>query len=98
MDNNIYLEIYEFVLQKYPKTLSHYPGIITINIESIPEDKCGLISIIDSVSDDKKIRSCDTINGMLTTANDNIEYIVDIFLKLPRNFIKFLWKFHGNFI
>jgi hypothetical protein len=78
MDNNIYLEIYEFVLQKYPKTLSHYPGIITINIESIPEDKCGLISIIDSVSDDKKIRSCDTINGMLTTANDNIEYIEPI--------------------
>jgi hypothetical protein len=78
MENNIYLEIYEFVLQKYPKDMTYNPGIITINIESILEDECGLISIKDSVADDTQIRSCDTINGILTTGTDDIEYIEPI--------------------
>lgn len=79
--NNMNLEIYEFIINGYPKSGLSHPStnFYTTKIESVNKDNCGYISDEESPYTkraiiDTKRRSCDLIDGtiknLITTISD----------------------------
>jgi hypothetical protein len=93
--NNLNLEIYEYILNKYTTDSSLKYGINTNKIESIPDDQCGYISMSDDsynkvpIDDDELIRSCDIIDGTLNNLTLNVSSASKPIIKDTENNIKF---------
>lgn len=83
MDTNILLEVYEYILNEYPRSPNNADGVddirthfYTTKIESIDPHICGYISDEGSAYtkkpiSDQKIRSCDVIDGTIKNMVDS---------------------------
>jgi hypothetical protein len=93
MAQNVFLEIYQYELRKYPNSFNIIPyEILTSSIDSSEVDECGSIKTdLDQANDigEEYIRSCDPIKGNLQTLYNPTNQGIPLLAPNPANSYKY---------